>query len=295
MSVKALSWVWEHSPHDGGNLLVLLALADFADADGLCWPSHAKLAAKSRLSERQVERALKELVASGDLDAPSGPRSQSNPYRVRQNVVPTPTSGTPDSDGPALSGPYVEPSRTAKKPSRRDLEIDEVWAHYQIVFPKKRVKLDPKLKRIISKALDVRELEICKEAVSGLAADRWCMGHEPRPFDGIGYALSAIGKESIEERIDRMASQAGERIPGQPDSRSGLINVHEFAQTLPSASRETFWIHVRNVVKWHEDPEHPIYNAQGRDSSIHLAQVRRVEVKFEDGKAIGLYRLKENE
>lgn len=34
MSVKASAQVWERSGHSGSNLLMLLAIADFADDDG---------------------------------------------------------------------------------------------------------------------------------------------------------------------------------------------------------------------------------------------------------------------
>ena len=102
----------------------------------------------------------------------------------------------------------LELSKTSHSSQKRKTEIDEVWAEYQACFPKKRVKLDDKLRRIISKALDVRDVAQCKLAVRGLSKDPWCSEHKPRPYDSIGYALSAIGRESIEERIDRMAAQA---------------------------------------------------------------------------------------
>lgn len=45
--------------------VVLVALADFADADGFCWPSIERLAAENPLSERSVQRALRELEDRG--------------------------------------------------------------------------------------------------------------------------------------------------------------------------------------------------------------------------------------
>jgi hypothetical protein len=175
--------------------------------------------------------------------------------------------------------------------SERSSEIGQVWATYERCFPKKRVKLDPKLRRIISRALDVRSVKTCCQAVEGLLRDRWCMDHKPRPYDGIAYALSAIGKESVEERIDRMAAQACERIRGQPDSRSGLVSPAEFADTLPSGARETFWMHVRNVVKMRLHPDHPTLSSIGRPSEAHLALRHGVEVVGEDGALRGLKRL----
>ena len=57
-----MSQVWKHSKHAGGSLLVLLALADFANDEGICYPSQKTLAKKSRLSGRQVRRTVGEIV-----------------------------------------------------------------------------------------------------------------------------------------------------------------------------------------------------------------------------------------
>jgi helix-turn-helix protein len=67
MSVQILSRVWNHSQARQGDLLVLLAIADFADDDGKAWPSVQTLGAKSRLSERQTRYALRRLERSGEL------------------------------------------------------------------------------------------------------------------------------------------------------------------------------------------------------------------------------------
>lgn len=67
MSIKVMTRVWEHSQHGGGTLLVLLALADYANDNGVCWPDVATLATKARLTDRQVSNVLKDLIKAGDL------------------------------------------------------------------------------------------------------------------------------------------------------------------------------------------------------------------------------------
>lgn len=67
MSIRVMSHVWEHSDARLGARLVLLAIADFANDTGMAWPSVETLAAKSRISPRQVQRILRQLVDSGDL------------------------------------------------------------------------------------------------------------------------------------------------------------------------------------------------------------------------------------
>jgi len=80
--------VWEHSQQSSGALLVLLAIADFANDDGVAFPSIGTLARKARLSERQVQRVIGELVAAQELDVTPGKgRAGSHLYRVTVGSV----------------------------------------------------------------------------------------------------------------------------------------------------------------------------------------------------------------
>ena len=67
MSVRVLEQVWKTSQQHGSPLLVLLALADFADDDGTAYPSVGTLAKKVRLKERAVHQILADLVLSKEL------------------------------------------------------------------------------------------------------------------------------------------------------------------------------------------------------------------------------------
>jgi len=84
VSVKVMTWVWDHSSSRGSDRLVLLAIADCASEDGSnAYPSMAELVRKTGLSERAVQYAIKALVALGELfvAANGGPRG-CNRYRV---------------------------------------------------------------------------------------------------------------------------------------------------------------------------------------------------------------------
>lgn len=88
MSVRVMSWVWEHSEAEGSDRLVLLAIADQAgDAGGHAWPSVQTIAGKARVSVRTAQRSIKSLVALGELsvDVNAG-RNGVNVYRV--NMTP---------------------------------------------------------------------------------------------------------------------------------------------------------------------------------------------------------------
>lgn len=67
MSIKILSRVWDESQASGSALLMLLAIADFADDNGKAYPSKTTLAHKSRMSPRSVQRIIADLEQSGEL------------------------------------------------------------------------------------------------------------------------------------------------------------------------------------------------------------------------------------
>jgi hypothetical protein len=86
MSLKASTWAW--SVPAGGKAgispslkLLLVALADFADDAGRCWPSVPRLAAMTGLGDRSVRRLLPDLVASG-LVAMEHQQGRNTRYRL---------------------------------------------------------------------------------------------------------------------------------------------------------------------------------------------------------------------
>lgn len=65
MSVRVLAQVWDGYPGGGSELLALLALADWSDDEGRCYPSVAAIAFKTRLSRSQAQRVMHNLIGSG--------------------------------------------------------------------------------------------------------------------------------------------------------------------------------------------------------------------------------------
>lgn len=60
-----MSLVWESYPSGGSDLLALLALADWSDDNGKCYPSMAAIAKKTRLSRSQSQRVVHQLIEGG--------------------------------------------------------------------------------------------------------------------------------------------------------------------------------------------------------------------------------------
>ncbi len=59
--------VWETSPQRGAALLCLLALADFANDEGICFPLVPTLAHKIRLEERATQKWVSRLHSQGEI------------------------------------------------------------------------------------------------------------------------------------------------------------------------------------------------------------------------------------
>lgn len=102
MSVRVMSWVWEHSTAGGSERLVLLAIADNAADDGSnAWPSLHTLARKTLLDVRTVRRILRRLEAGGHLfiGVSAGPHG-ANRYTVRMHQRgPATSTGSVDNAG----------------------------------------------------------------------------------------------------------------------------------------------------------------------------------------------------
>ena len=123
MSIKIMTRVWDNGPDNQGELLVLLALADFADDAGNCWPSLATIAAKARIQERSARRIVRRLENAGYLKTVvGGGRHGCNQYRVNPDPKSPRTESPPDPDAPktrTLTTQNPDPSvpRTVIEPS----------------------------------------------------------------------------------------------------------------------------------------------------------------------------------
>lgn len=94
--------VWDCPGVGGGSeLLALLALADWSDDEGRCWPSMAAIAKKIRLSRSQSQRIVHQLIADGFLTVignnNGGPPGATRQYQINLDLL---TGRTHAQDGP---------------------------------------------------------------------------------------------------------------------------------------------------------------------------------------------------
>ena len=65
MSIRAMNWAWQQPTRCAGEKLVLIALADHAGEDGVCFPSSGRVGVKTGLSAGAVRRHIDHLTARG--------------------------------------------------------------------------------------------------------------------------------------------------------------------------------------------------------------------------------------
>ena len=106
--------VWDAQRYEAGTLLVLLAMADYAnDEDRTCHPSIGRLADKSRLSRRQVQRIMDRLKTDGVI-TPVGehPVRNGSPivvYRIETDALASPCTDNARGDIDNSRGDTMSP------------------------------------------------------------------------------------------------------------------------------------------------------------------------------------------
>jgi hypothetical protein len=92
MSIRAINWAFSLSIAPTPKL-ILIAIADHADDDGVCWPSLERVADKASVNRRTVMRHVEEFAAAGLLtlehrrDEATGLQLP-NRYRLKMTVQP---------------------------------------------------------------------------------------------------------------------------------------------------------------------------------------------------------------
>lgn len=122
MSLKSSSRVWEELPLAGNDLLLMLAIADYADDEGSnAYPSRQTLARKTRLDCSTVRRRIRALEHKGHLLVARGvvPGRRTNMYTI---VFPATRRRRPTTRQPGEQGtPEHQPTTGVDNPARLDM------------------------------------------------------------------------------------------------------------------------------------------------------------------------------
>lgn len=142
MSVQAISWALTVKTGSPSAKVVLLAIANYADASGVCWPSQELIADQTEQSIDSVQRRIKELedlgllvrkprrrastvyqllipgVASGLPLVDETPQTAVSKTKTPQTAVQD-TAPSPQDTALVRYEPSLEPSK--KEPSKKDI------------------------------------------------------------------------------------------------------------------------------------------------------------------------------
>ena len=135
MSVRWISHVWETSPYEGRRLLLHLALADFANDEGTCFPSQKTLALKARTTEAWVSASVKQMTKDGLLEIVergSG-RGHRTTYRLRK--APTELGEcekgiTDEQENPNVDGSHTITKNRNEPSNNLADDFEKFWKKY---------------------------------------------------------------------------------------------------------------------------------------------------------------------
>lgn len=259
---------WKYAPVAGSELLVLVALADNADDDGVAFPSYAHLAQKTRLSERQVKRIVKSLVDQKLVTVRQhggkvGGHNVNNIYvveveamiggvmegQIRGDIL-TPLPGFEEQSG-VSPGVVRGDIAMAQEPPRNhhqeettttstlDERVQRVFDHFVVACDPRTKTLDDSRRKLIVKALSVVEGdELLTEAIDGLIA----YVKKPSVRDK-SLSLSRVFKtrpngDTLIEQIEFWASQAPKSVTTNSDGIPLRARNHFDAMVRLYANRE---------------------------------------------------------
>lgn len=127
MSVKMMTLVWERAPYTSGSLIVLLALADWANDDGVAWPSMERLAQKARIDRRSAQRIVRQLEKDGViLIEQGGGRSKQHKYvlQIETAAICRPLTADVNSDISNIERATFHTERATSDPQRATFDTE---------------------------------------------------------------------------------------------------------------------------------------------------------------------------
>ena len=185
--------VWEHQGINATQKLVLLALADWANDEGLCWPSINRLAVKTGISGRSVQRLIRQLedlnlvrreevTGKGNRYWLSIPATECHP---RHNVTPPLTEVHPTPDTVSPNSSYTHQDTSNDMSSEDDgLTVDEVVRAWNELADNKRLarvaKLTEGRKKQIKSLIREYDVDDWSTAMTAINNSKFLCGENER-------------------------------------------------------------------------------------------------------------------
>ena len=210
MSAAARDWAWPIKAGGPAAKAVLMALAHFANDEGLCWPSQARLAEMTELTDRSVRDQLVKLAEAGLIeverdrrangsykastvrlmmgqrkDVPVVHQRNEDPHNRKEvpvdhrNDVPNPPEPR---SYPTTFEPTLEPKEVVASPKADDVKAAfDAWNEIatRLKLPVAR-KLADARRRAIRSRLAGEGWEAWGQALRAVAASKFCRGDSER-------------------------------------------------------------------------------------------------------------------
>lgn len=130
MSIRLMNLAWQVQL-TSTQKLVLIAMADWSNDEGICWPSIAKLANKTSLSERGLRMVIRSLEDLGLVDTQQKP-GKGNLYHLTLDPGTTfrpPLNEVPPTPEPRSSNTFIDTPMTQSplKRSARQHVLPSDW------------------------------------------------------------------------------------------------------------------------------------------------------------------------
>lgn len=170
MSVRIMAAVFEMDLPNPGQKMVMLALADRADEDGVCWPAIGTIARKCSMSRRAVIYHLQALRKAGLLSVETVP-GKGNLYRLHpckictgaksapvQNLHSTGAKSAPNTSGSIrvyeLERARAKPAAAKEGDPLPDWVPPDSWAAFADMRQRMRAPLTPHARKLILRRLE---------------------------------------------------------------------------------------------------------------------------------------------
>lgn len=237
MSIRWIAHVWQRSPYRGERLLLHLALADFANDEGTCYPSQRTLAHKARCSENFVRLAITQMINDGFVETVRGSAGRGKPI-VYRLLKPHSTNGDlANGDSPAIETPFPTTSTLLMNRNEPSI-IDDAFKRFWEAYPRKVGKaaarkafvkasrlpdaptIDDLLEAVARYKASISDMKYCAHPTTWLTQERW---HDDLP--PVVAARATIRDDRPQRVKDAESMAAAYWLTGRSEQQ--LINETE--------------------------------------------------------------------
>lgn len=243
MSVKIMSKVWDAAPCRENALITLLALADWANDEGVCWPSIQTLADKARVDRRSAQRIVRKLAHDGLITIEEGGgRAKQHRYKIETAALcrPLENSDFQNSDlastqratlgAERATFPTETATRVSPDPLEEPLEepsvepptpLEVVFAFYKTHLDHERTILTDERRKLINRRLrEGYSADDLSAAIRGCKLSAFHQGENDRGTIYDSIELIFKDAQHVETFIARAEGRSGHNGNGHKPTAS---------------------------------------------------------------------------